>query len=188
MTLVHTPPIATTHRYQYSPSPSVASSASSSQSSVWSVASTVSNATSIASIPFLEGPSAPGTNIIPPLTIQRRLSGPERTGWLPPNPSSIPSGLRTGDPHPHPHPALTTVSQEPLPIEQRQHPRRTNRLVEGGNAGCPASEVCPLPPVPTLQRQVDRKVNFVDNLVGTLSTRPRKLSNEIGAKIQIRRM
>jgi hypothetical protein len=32
---------------------------------------------------------------------------------------------------------------------------------------CAAAEGCVLPPVPTLQRQADRKVNFVENLVGT---------------------
>lgn len=31
--------------------------------------------------------------------------------------------------------------------------------------GCPVDGTCPLPPVPSLQRQADRKVNFVDNLV-----------------------
>ncbi|RPB01825.1 hypothetical protein L873DRAFT_1827108 [Choiromyces venosus 120613-1] len=165
MTLAHTPPTATiTHPYYpCSPAPSVASSASSSQSSVWSVASVVSNATSVASCTAAGGTSAPGTNIIPPISIQRQITGSEQDGWLLRKKASV-SSLRASDLVQHPHPPVA-VAQEPVPIEQRQNTRRTNRLVEGANAGCPVSEGCPLPPVPTLQRQVDRKVNFVDNLV-----------------------
>ncbi|CAZ86618.1 unnamed protein product [Tuber melanosporum] len=164
MTLAHTPPTATiTHsRYSYSPAPSIASSASSSQSSGWSVASAVSNTTSVASC--TGGASAPGTNIIPSLNIQRQFAGSEQDGWLLRKRVSV-SSLRGSDSIQHPHPPSVTVAQEPVPIEQRRNARRTNRLVEGANAGCPVSEGCPLPPVPTLQRQVDRKVNFVDNLV-----------------------
>jgi len=57
-----------------------------------------------------------------------------------------------------------------LPKEKLQNPRRTNRLVEEKNTGGSSSGnetiTCPLPP-PSLVRQADRKVNFVDNLVDT---------------------
>lgn len=49
----------------------------------------------------------------------------------------------------------------------RQHPRRTKPLAsQDQNYGTSATD-CPRPP-PTLVRQCDRKVNFVDNLVGKL--------------------
>jgi len=183
MTLAHTPPTATiTRSSYYSPAPSIGSSASS-QSSVWSVASVASSATFVAT----GGTSAPGTNIIPSLDVRRQFAGSEQDGWLLRKKVST-SSLQPHNTVQHPHPPPVTVAQEPVPIEQRRNTRRTNRLVEGANAGCPVSEGCPLPPVPSLQRQVDRKVNFVDNLVGMLSTRPRILFDEIlyaGAKIHI---
>ncbi|EPS40523.1 hypothetical protein H072_5613 [Dactylellina haptotyla CBS 200.50] len=59
-------------------------------------------------------------------------------------------------------------SAQPLPKEQLQNPRRTRRLLESQDAfapgSCKESQPCPLPP-PSLVRQADRKVNFVDNLV-----------------------
>ncbi|KAI5778730.1 hypothetical protein EDC01DRAFT_605349, partial [Geopyxis carbonaria] len=75
--------------------------------------------------------------------------------------------------------------------EQRQHPRRTNRLVESSRLSSvtgPPVEQCvappPAPPVPSLQRQADRKVNFVENLVDsaaqiveTIWTPPKHLSS-----------
>ncbi|KAF3942370.1 hypothetical protein ABW19_dt0201315 [Dactylella cylindrospora] len=54
---------------------------------------------------------------------------------------------------------------QPLPKEQLQNPRRTKRLIETpGSSSEP--QIFPLPP-PSLVRQADRKVNFVDNLVDT---------------------
>lgn len=46
--------------------------------------------------------------------------------------------------------------QQAVPVELRQNPRRT--AAAAGGAGCPP---------PSLVRQSDRKVNFVDSLVGT---------------------
>jgi len=179
MTLAHTPPTATITR-SYSPAPSIGSSASS-QSSVWSVASVASSATLVAT-----GGTSARDEYYSPHKIPYQFAGSEQDGWLLRKKVSA-SSLRAHDPVQHPHPPIT-VAQEPVPIEQRRNTRRTNRLVEGANAGCPVSEGCPLPPVPSLQRQVDRKVNFVDNLVGMLSTRPRILFDEslyAGAKIHI---
>ena len=56
------------------------------------------------------------------------------------------------------HPSRT-LRAPPLPVEQRQHHRR--RPVCGNIA-----QVCPIPPVPTLVRQEERKTTFVDSLVG----------------------
>lgn len=68
----------------------------------------------------------------------------------------------------------TPLVSTPVPVEQRQHPRRTARRAapQGVSAAVPSGDSCappaPSPPaVPTLQRQADRKVNFVENLVGT---------------------
>ncbi|KAK6533262.1 hypothetical protein TWF694_002215 [Orbilia ellipsospora] len=61
-------------------------------------------------------------------------------------------------------------STQPLPKELLQNPRRTRRLLESQDGcapgSCKESQTCPLPP-PSLVRQADRKVNFVDNLVDT---------------------
>ncbi|KAK6350351.1 hypothetical protein TWF696_006583 [Orbilia brochopaga] len=61
-------------------------------------------------------------------------------------------------------------SLQPLPKEQLQNPRRTRRLLEQQDERTPGlcneARACPLPP-PSLVRQTDRKVNFVDNLVDT---------------------
>jgi hypothetical protein len=46
-------------------------------------------------------------------------------------------------------------------LEQRQHPRRTS-IGAHGRTGCP----------PSLVRQCDRKVNFVDSLVGKIQCNP----------------
>lgn len=47
----------------------------------------------------------------------------------------------------------------PVPAELRKHPRRTNSYVIQNGVPCPR-------PPPCLMRQSERKVNFVDNLVG----------------------
>jgi hypothetical protein len=49
------------------------------------------------------------------------------------------------------------VTDAPVPPEMRQHPRRTNSLAANGSSARPP---------PCLLRQSERKVNFVDNLVG----------------------
>ena len=153
--------------YLPSPAPSVLS-ISSGTSSVWSERSaTSSNATSVAST-TIGNFSAPPTAIFPQSIlgpeIQRRAIAPTPRG------SVDQHGVR----HHHPHPCL--IPQQQLPIEQRQNPRRTNRLLEANNGiTCPAAEGCVLPPVPTLQRQADRKVNFVENLVGMYGEPLRKI-------------
>jgi len=63
----------------------------------------------------------------------------------------------------HAHP-VQTLRVPALPVEQRQNHRRTNRLVESSRTSCPTG-ACPMPTVPSLVRQTDRKTNFVDNLV-----------------------
>ncbi|KAL1965246.1 hypothetical protein VTN77DRAFT_6000 [Rasamsonia byssochlamydoides] len=55
------------------------------------------------------------------------------------------------------------VADPAVPPELRKHPRRTNSSVVP-SSGAPAS--CPRP-LPSLVRQCDRKVSFVDNLVDT---------------------
>ncbi|KAH8153576.1 uncharacterized protein LAJ45_02389 [Morchella importuna] len=164
MTLDPTPPTTTFTKhphYPYSPAASIASTASSSNSSVWSVATASSNATSIASSTTTDGLTAPNTAIITPLPT--RSTWPKSSHPVARNQTSI----KTSDgSQRHPHPPPVPTPAEIVPIEQRQNPRRTNRLVESVNAtGCPVDGTCPLPPVPSLQRQADRKVNFVDNLV-----------------------
>ncbi|KAF8540048.1 hypothetical protein BDD12DRAFT_50936 [Trichophaea hybrida] len=178
-------PVATprTTYYPSSPTPSIAS-VSSATSSVWSIQSTTSsNATSVASS-TIDNFSTPSTAIIPSLSSQSIL-GPEflRRATAPtPRGSLDKYGVR------HPHPSLE--SQQPLPIERRQHPRRTNRLVESTTTQqCPAVEGCILPPVPSLQRQADRKVNFVENLVDsaaqiveTIWQPPKYMATQTGSK------
>ncbi|KAL9123859.1 MAG: hypothetical protein Q9217_006752 [Psora testacea] len=51
-------------------------------------------------------------------------------------------------------------------LEARQHPRRTQRLHFSDAQGGKSTTQCPRPP-PTLVRQSERKVNFVDSLVDT---------------------
>lgn len=55
------------------------------------------------------------------------------------------------------------VADAAVPPELRKHPRRTscNNVAQPNGA----SSACPRPP-PSLVRQCERKVNFVDNLVG----------------------
>jgi hypothetical protein len=171
MTLVATPQAIPFHS---SPTPSVAS-VSSGTSSIWSVQSaTSSNATSIGSS-TIDTISAPSTTILPPVStlsgpeLHRRATAPTSRGYVDQH------GVR----HLHPCSGVVDVPSQALPIEQRQNPRRTNRLVEGHAQPCPAAEGCVMPPVPTLQRQADRKVNFVENLVGTYDQ-----SNQAQAKIK----
>lgn len=54
---------------------------------------------------------------------------------------------------------------EAVPVDQRQHPRRTQRLINGDNKHGDLSAPCTRAP-PTLVRQSERKDVFVDSLVG----------------------
>lgn len=134
-------------------------SAASTASSYWSNGSVSSAATSVASTTHDAFSSAPPTTIIPQLssnhiqasTVYNREDRCNQDG----------SRRQFQPAHP---PAITT----PVPVEQRQHPRRSNRLIVEPSGTCAeavtaASAVAPPPP---LQRQADRKVNFVENLVG----------------------
>jgi hypothetical protein len=58
--------------------------------------------------------------------------------------------------------SVSRVADPPVPPELRKHPRRTSNHVSQSNG---VSSACPRPP-PSLVRQCERKVNFVDNLVG----------------------
>ena len=64
-----------------------------------------------------------------------------------------------------PYNTRSEVQSDAVPIEQRQHPRRTHRLIhvnsKSGNASAPASRA-----PPALVRQSERKEVFVDSLVG----------------------
>lgn len=57
------------------------------------------------------------------------------------------------------------VADTAVAPELRQHPRRTHHVAHTGNGSASA---CPRPP-PSLVRQSERKVNFVDNLVDSAS-------------------
>jgi PHO85 cyclin-5 len=54
---------------------------------------------------------------------------------------------------------------EAVPVEHRQHPRRTQRVINGNNKDGGLSIPCTRAP-PTLVRQSERKDVFVDSLVG----------------------
>jgi len=127
-------------------SPSIASSVSSSASSIFSLAASVSSvASSIASLTSIQ--SSEGVHYSG--DVERHAWSEEQRGKEDVRQSISTRALRV------PPPA----------VEQRQHQRRTQKSAEVTRAACP-SEPCP-PPVPTLVRQVERKTNFVDNLVGT---------------------
>jgi len=136
---------------------SIASSASSSSSSVFSADSVSSQASvssaSTGSIHFVWG------------TQDRRSYSPVADD----TPQYAPS-LRTVE-------ALKDVSKPAAPAtnnidtavvrDLRQHPRRTKPLAQQDQTHRTIATECPRPPA-TLVRQCDRKVNFVDNLVGKL--------------------
>lgn len=54
-----------------------------------------------------------------------------------------------------------------VPLESRQHPRRTQPSAQQDSRTACTAAVGPRPP-PSLVRQSDRKLNFVDGLVGKL--------------------
>jgi len=60
-----------------------------------------------------------------------------------------------------------TVRQSHASRTLRQTQRSGSRRGAETNKPTCATEACPMPPVPTLVRQAERKTNFVDNLVGT---------------------
>ncbi len=133
------PHVSSYHDGPYNPS--LASSASSSSASVWSdVASQSSDDSSVHSA------GAGSESDIP------------ETYCCMSQPSYQPSQLNIGDS------GVTTSSCWPKGVlasvapEQRKHPRRTSTSAVA-RLGCP----------PSLVRQCDRKVNFVDSLVGKLT-------------------
>ncbi|KAF8428376.1 hypothetical protein EV426DRAFT_705293 [Tirmania nivea] len=122
-------------------SPSVASSVSSSASSIFSLTTSVSSvASSIASLTSSEG-------IL-------YLGDIERHAWSQEQRSK--EDVRQS--------VSTRALRVPPPAVEQRHQRRTQRCAEVNRSTCP-SEPCPMPPVPTLVRQAERKTNFVDNLV-----------------------
>lgn len=129
--------------YQNGPySSSLASSASSSAASVWSdTASQSSDDSSLTGAPF-ESQSSQTYNG----TSQPALSSTtSHTGC-----DSITSDVTSWQ---------KVTLQGEAPAQQRQHPRRTS-IGSATRSGCP----------PSLVRQSDRKVNFVDSLVGKSTT------------------
>ena len=131
-------------RHPYSPS--IASSVSSA-SSIFSLAASVSSvASSIASLTSIQ--SSEGVLY---------LGDIERHAWSQEQRSKEDARQSV---------STRTLRVPPPAVEQRPHQRRTQRCSEVNRATCP-SEPCPMPPVPTLVRQAERKTNFVDNLVGT---------------------
>ncbi|KAL7269627.1 PHO85 cyclin-5 [Rhizina undulata] len=102
---------------------------------------------------------------IPPPSLGIRIQTQETNSWhqsdRPALPNPPPPLVLEVTPPP---PCLPQVPQSSS-TDQKQHSRRTNRLLENTNPGGPVPDPSSLPPVPTLQRQTERKVNFVDNLV-----------------------
>lgn len=130
------------HPHPYGPSTS--SSASSSSSSVFSLDG-LSNQGSISST------STNSVDVIWENDSESHMTG---RGLVPPNEAGArcPQGVPRG--------GAIKVTDAVVP-ELRKHPRRTNSLVTQSNgASCPRAPPC-------LMRQSERKVNFVDNLVGT---------------------
>lgn len=126
------------HAHPYASS--IASSASSSSSSVFSL-------DGISSI------SSASTNPVDVIWENEGESQVTGRGLPPSNEASLrcPRGSAQGG-----APKVTDAAAPEL----RKHPRRTNSYVTQSNGGC-----CSRPP-PCLMRQSERKVNFVDNLVG----------------------
>lgn len=132
------------HILKHPYSPSLAFSASSSASSIFSLAPTVSShATSVS--------SGQSSESLP------KYSNIEHHG--------LSHGQCSQAATRHSH-APRTLKAPPCSSEQRHHQRRPPRSTETSRSIC-TSEARPLPPVPALVRQAERKTNFVDNLVGT---------------------
>lgn len=167
---------AAASHYPYSPTPSLASTASTT-SSVWSVAESASSAaTSTAS--SIGTPSARDSYTAPPTAKISSLPPPPIPGC------TASHQIPAFHDHRHPHDPRPPADAQPVPLEQRQHPRRTNRLASDvpattataaaaaaasattAVAPCPATEGCDDGTVPSLKRQADRKLCFVENLVG----------------------
>ena len=131
-------------------SPAISSSASSSASSIFSTGSTSvsSVASSVASLTSVQ----PSDSIQYPGDIERHVwSQEQRSKEAARCPLVLQRALRV----------------PPPPAEQRQHLRRAHRCAAEVTRPSADAEACPMPPVPTLVRQAERKTNFVDNLVGT---------------------
>ena len=169
--------IAAASHYPYSPTPSLASTASTT-SSAWSVADSASSAatstTSIGTPSARDSYTAPSTAKISSLPLQ-----------------TIPGCTAPRDQIPAFRDPRPLADAQPVPLEKRQHPRRTNRLVRDVSATAtatataavaaaaaaaasaitavapyPAPEGCDDGTVPSLKRQADRKLCFVETLVG----------------------
>ena len=136
---------------------SIASSASSSSSSVFSADSfssqTSVSSTSTSSIHVVWG------------TEERRSYSP--VDEVTPQPAT---SIRTGE---APKNVFESVASATSNIDTavvpdfRQNPRRTKPVAQQDQKHGTSATDCPRPP-PTLVRQCNRKVNFVDNLVGKL--------------------
>jgi hypothetical protein len=147
------------HAIDTSPTSSIASITS--VTSIWSTSTTSSNATSVVSN-IVGYSSAPPTSTLPQFS-SHSISAPGVCRGSTAPESNVPADKNSVSRH-RPSASGLDNSTQPVPIEQGQHPRRS-RLVVGKTQPCSAAEGCPLPPVPSLQRQADRKVNFVENLV-----------------------
>lgn len=136
---------------------SIASSASSSSSSIFSADSVSSQASvssaSTGSIHFVWG------------TEDRRSYSPVADDTL-----QYARSLRTVEASKdvsNPAAPATNNTNTAVVRDLRQHPRRTKPLAQQDQTHGTIATECPRPPA-TLVRQCDRKVNFVDNLVGKL--------------------
>ena len=129
---------------------SIASSASSSSSSIFSATDSVS---SQCSAPSSSQSSVNGT-WEPYDTLIAQLESPESPHHL-----SRSNSKPTLDKH--------APSDVPIPLELRQHPRRTQPSSQLGASHGASTGPCARPP-PSLVRQCDRACNFVENLVGKL--------------------
>lgn len=148
--------IADNHPYTYS----IASSASSSSSSVFSVDAASSRSS--------DTPSSTTFNVTWGSDNENEGSYPDNRRFSQESIlcSSQPSICLRSDTACH----IRSESKppcEPVSLESRQHPRRTQRLIEAsiknGN-----SVISHVRPPPALVRQCERKGNFVDSLVGKL--------------------
>ena len=135
---------------------SIASSASSSSSSVFSADSVVSqtsvSSTSTSSVHVVWGTEdrrsySPVDEVTPQHTTLLRTDEAPKNVFEPPPPA--------------------ISSDDAVVPDLRQHPRRTKPSAQRDQKHGTSATDCPRPP-PTLVRQCNRKVNFVDNLVGKL--------------------
>jgi hypothetical protein len=138
------PPYATTYHHEGPYNPSIASSASSSSSSVWSSVSSQSSETS-------DDSSVHSTNISADSEISDSYCYSSQPSY---QPTSCDQGIA-------PTICWPNSANDSVIPEHRPNPRRTSAA---SRSGCP----------PSLVRQSDRKVNFVDSLVGKIQRKPMK--------------